>query len=80
MQADDAHDTNVVMQMYNSIESNDNYSKTFGILWQYCKDKADINAAKRNIVDFNAANAITDSFKIKEKIAGQTDDDSTKNV
>ena len=26
------------MPMYNSIEYSDNYSKTSGGLWQYCKD------------------------------------------
>ena len=32
MEADDAHDINLVVQMYNLIESNDNHSKKFGIL------------------------------------------------
>ena len=35
------------MQMYNLIEYSDNYSKTSGSLWQYCKD---ILAVNRNIV------------------------------
>ena len=67
---DDAQYIDVVMPMYNLIEYSDNYSRTSGILWQYCRDEPamDDNGA---IVDFNAANAITDSFKIKEKITGQ---------
>ena len=32
MQANDVHDIDVVMPMYNLIEYNDNYSKTSGIL------------------------------------------------
>ena len=27
------------MLIYNLIEYSDNYSKTFGILWQYCRDE-----------------------------------------
>ena len=52
--------------MYKLIEYSDNYSKTSGILWQYCRDEpaVDDNGA---IADFTEANAITDSFKIKEK-------------
>ena len=58
------------MPMYNLIEYSDNYSKTSGSLWQYCKeipaidDDGDIN-------DFNGANA-TDSFNFKTEIIGQT--------
>ena len=66
MQVDDAHDIDVVMLMYNLIEYGDNYSKTSGIVWQYCRDRpaVDNNGA---IVDFTIANSITGSFKIKEK-------------
>ena len=70
MQVDNAHHIDV-MSMYNLIEYSDNYSKTSGILWQYCKDEQalDVNNA---ISDFNAENATTDSFNIKEKITGKT--------
>ena len=38
MQVNGAHDVDVVlMSMYNLIEYSD-YSKTCGILWQYCRD------------------------------------------
>ena len=50
------------------------------MLWQYCRDQPAINASKGNIVDFDADNATTDSFKINEKIAGETGDDGAKNV
>ena len=58
------------MPMYNLIKYSDNYSKTSGSLWQYCKDIPAVNNAG-NIVDFNGANA-TDSFNFKTKITGQT--------
>ena len=43
--------------MYNLIEYSDNYSKTSGSLWQYCKEIPAVNS-EGNIVDFNEANAI----------------------
>ena len=36
-QIDNAEYIDIVMPMYNLIEYNDNYSKTSGSLWQYCK-------------------------------------------
>ena len=77
-QVDNAKGVNIVMPMYNLIEYSDNYSKTSGSLWQYCKDIPAVNNAG-NIVDFNGANA-TDSFNFKTKITGQTGDDGTKEV
>ena len=55
--------------MYNLIEYNDNYSKTSGILWQYCRDELAL-ADNSNTADFNADNATTSSFKTKK--TGQT--------
>ena len=77
-QIDNAEYIDIVMPMYNLIEYSDNYSKTSGSLWQYCKDIPAVNNAG-NIVDFNGANA-TDSFNFKTKITGQTGDDGTKEV
>ena len=37
-QIDNAKDIDIVMPMYNLIEYSDNYAKTKGSLWQYCKD------------------------------------------
>ena len=63
----DAHDINVVMPMYNFIENSNNYSKTSGILWQYSEDKTDLYPADNNkILDFNANDAATNSFKTKQ--------------
>ena len=66
------------MPMYNLIEYSDDYAKTAGSLWQYCKD---ISARNDNneIVDFTGGNT-TDSFNLKAKITGQTGNDGTKNV
>ena len=55
------------MSMYNLIEHSDNYSKKSGILWQYCRGEPAINVVNGNVVDFNASNATTNSFKIKKK-------------
>ena len=65
------------MPMYNLIEYSDNYSKTSGSLWQYCKDIPAVNN-NGEIVDFHDANA-TDSFNFKTKITGQTNDDGEIN-
>ena len=77
-QIDNAKDIDIVMPMYNLIEYSDNYAKTTGSLWQYCKD---IPARDNNdeITEFTAGNP-TDSFNFKVKITGRTGDDGTKNV
>ena len=64
--------------MCNLIEYSDNYSKTSGSLWQYCKD---IPAVDNNnaIVDFTNNN-LNDSFNFKVEITGQTGNNATKNV
>ena len=59
------------MPMYNLIEYSDNYSKTSGSLWQYCKDVPAVNN-NGDVVNFDGANT-TDSFNFKTKITGQTD-------
>ena len=64
--------------MYNLIEYSDNYSKTAGSLWQYCKEIPAINN-EGAIVDLDGGNA-TDSFNFKTKMTGQTNDDGIINV
>ena len=44
------------MIMYNLIEQSDNYSKTSGSFWQYCKDIQAVND-DGYIVEVNGANA-----------------------
>ena len=57
------------MPMYNLIDYSDNYSKTFGSLWQYYKDEP------------NDKLADSESFKSNLKITGKTlADRNTKNV
>ena len=66
------------MPMYNFIEYSDNYSKTSGSLWQYCKDIPAVD--NNNAIDNFAENNLTDSFNFKVKMTGQTGDDGTKDV
>ena len=65
---DHAHDIDVLMSIHNLIKYVDKYFKKSRILWQYCRDEPTIGAANSTIVDFNADNDSTDSFKIEEKI------------
>ena len=77
-QIDNAKDIDTVMPMCNLIEYSDNYAKTTGSLWQYCKD---IPARDNNnlIAEFTAGNT-TDSFHFKAKTTGQTGNNGTKDV
>ena len=72
-QINNAKHIDIVMPMFNLIEYSNNYSKTCGNLWKYCKDIPAVNN-NGNIVNFHWANA-TDSFNFKAKITGQIDDD-----
>ena len=78
-QIDNAKDIDIVMPMYNLIEYSDNYARTTGSLWQYCKDIPAPNNANNAIIIFSEDN-ITDSSNSKAKITGQTGDDGTKDV
>ena len=78
-QIDNGKDIDIVMPMYNLIEYNDNYAKPTGSLWQYCEDIPARNYANNSIIIFSEDN-ITDSFKFKAKITGQTGNDGTKDV
>ena len=62
------------MPMYNLIEYSNNYLKTSGNLWQYCKEIPAVNNGG-NIVEFDGANEI-DSFNFKTKITGWTADNN----
>ena len=50
------------MPMYNLIEYSNNFSKTYGSLWQYCKDIPAMNA-NANIAEFN--DNATDPFNFR---------------
>ena len=77
-QIGNAKDIDIVIPMYSFIEYSDNYAKTTGSLWQYCKD---IPARNNNnaIISF-AENNLTDSFNFKAKITGQTGNNGAKDV
>ena len=78
-QVEDAHDINLVMLIYNLLEYSDNYSKTFGVLWQYCRNELAVDG-NGEIADFTAVDSLTNSFKIKEKITGQTSNNGRKAI
>ena len=77
-QLDHAQDIDVVIPIYKLREYGDNYSKTSGILWQHYRDEPALVA--NAVTDFTVANAIIDSFKMKEKIRGETGNNGTKKV
>ena len=77
-QIDDAKDIDIIMPMYNLIEYSDNYAKTTGSLWQYCKDTPALNA-NGEITHFTEGN-LTDSFNFKRKITDQTGNNGTKDI
>ena len=77
-QIDNAKDIDIVMPMYNLIEYSDNYAKTTGSLWQYCKD-IPVRNDNNIIEDFTGGNT-TDLFNSKAKITGQTGNNRTKDV
>ena len=71
-QIDNDKDIDIVMPMYNLIEYSDNYAKTTGSLWQYCKDIPARNAhCNDEITEFTEGN-LTDSFNFKVKITDRT--------
>ena len=49
--------------MYNLIEYSDDYSKTSGSLWQYCRDEPALNDDNGIIVWVNEANSTTNLFR-----------------
>ena len=79
-QIDNAKDIDIVMPMYNLIEYSDNYVKTTGSLWQYCKDIPVQNNNNNNAIIIFAVNNRTDSFNFKVKFTSQTGNNGTKDV
>ena len=77
-QVDNTKDIDIVMPMYDLIEYSDNYSKTSGSLWQYCKDIPTIDNYHA-FVNFTENN-LADSFNFKVKMTGQTGDDGKKKL
>ena len=77
-QVDNAKDIDIIMPMYNLIEYSDNYAKTSGSLWQYCKDIPALD--DNNLVVNFTENNLTNSFNFKAKITDQTGNNGTKDV
>ena len=77
-QVDNAKYIDIVMSMYNLKKFGDNYLKTSGSLWQYCKHITAVNN-NGDIFDLNGANA-TDSFNFKAKITVLTGGNGAKKV
>ena len=66
------------MPIYNLIKHSENYSKTSGSLWQYCKEITAVNN-DGSIDNFNGTNA-TGSFSFKNKITGKTADNNNNST
>ena len=67
------------MAMNNLIEYSDDYSKTSGSLWQYCRDEPALDN-NDNIIDFPANDNNSNSFNFKQQITGQTENGGTKDI
>ena len=65
--------------MYNLIEYTNSYLKTSGRLWQYYRDEPALDN-NVNIIDFPDDRNNSDSFKYKQKLAGQTGNGGTKDI
>ena len=78
-QIDDAQYIDVVMPIYNLTEYSDNYSKTSGILFQFCRDVRAVDDDGQ-ITDFTEAKISTDLLNLKVKLTVQTEKNGTKNV
>ena len=63
------------MPMYNLIEYSDNYSDTSGSLWQFKRDKLNVNDVNTVLTNDNAP-----SFKYKASIIGNTVSDGENSI
>ena len=77
-QIDNAHKIDAVIPMYNLIEHSDAYSEKSGSLWQCYRNEPDLEN-NGNIIDFPDINNSA-SFKFKQKITEQTENDGTKDA
>ena len=73
-----ANNSDIVMNLYNLIEYSDNYEQSSAYLWQYKRDKQNLNAAG-NIDNENSNDP--SSFKYKSNLLkGMTKRDAAANV
>ena len=75
---DNAKSIDIVMATHNLVEYSDNYSKTFGSVWQY---HGDITAVNNNdeIADFGEGN-LTELFNSKVKLLQQIKSDFKRTI
>ena len=73
-----AKDIHVLMPMYNLIDHSNNYLKTSGSLWQYCKNEPFIT--DDGVVIDIPDDPDSASLKYKQKITSQTGNDGTKDI
>ena len=66
--------------MYDLIKYSDNYLKTSGGLWQYYRDEPFMNKHGVIIGAPDDPDDLDASFKYKQKITGQTENDGIKDV
>ena len=66
------------MPMHNLIEHSNNYLKTSGSLWQYCKNEPFITD-DGDVIDI-PDDRDSASLKYKQKITSQTGNDGTKDI
>ena len=64
---DNAEDLDIVMPMYNLIESSKKYRKTTGSLWNYCRDEPNSGA----VGNINYSIKDSKSFNYKTSITGK---------
>ena len=67
---EDADDLDIVMPMYNLLESSKNYRKTIGSLYNYYRDELNDDADNNNFANNNVVSSNT--FDYKNKIIGNT--------
>ena len=66
------------MPMYNLLEYSKNYRKTIGSLYNYYRDELSDDADNNNFNNINAVNSNT--FKYKNKIINNTNNEGTKDI
>ena len=67
---EDADDLDIVMSIYNLLESSKNYRKTIGLLYNYYGDGLSDDADDNNFDNIKVVNL--EAFKYKNKIIGNT--------
>ena len=75
---EDSDDLDIVMPMYNLLEYSKNYRKTIWSLYNYYRDELSDDADDNNFGNIKVVNSNT--FKHKNKIIGNTNNQGTKDI